>query len=198
MVGVLILMRLICYVLWDKRRKENHADLAKTLLICMCICVAGDSSGRKAEEETRISKTRWIYWLWIVHLYSVLHCAAEEESISSTVVGEQSKRGGGRWYLSQASKVLNFPEALLIKQIFLLPGSPCRHLLGQNKSGGNLSAAMIKLGLVALSWCRFFSEFPGSSHICQASFCTQNNATSFPKDGNLVLMDLGRVNNAHK
>lgn len=166
MVGVSILMRLICYVLWDKRRKRNHADLAKTELICMCICVARDSSGRKAEEEARISKTRWIYRLWIVHLYSILHCAAEEESISSTVSGEQSRRGGGRWYLSQASKVFNFPEAL-IKQMFLLSGSPCRHLLGQNKSGGNLSAAMIRAGLVALSWWRFFSEFPGSSHICQ-------------------------------
>lgn len=174
-----------------QKEKKNHADLAKTVLMCMCICVAGDSSGRKAEEEAKISKTRWIYRLWIVHLYSVLHCAAEEESISSTVVGEQSKRGGGRWYLSQASKVFNFPEAL-IKQMFLLPGSPCRHLLGQNKSGGNLSAAMIRVGLVALSCWRFFSEFPGSSHISQ----TRSNATSFPRDVNLILMDLGRVNDA--
>lgn len=62
-VDVLILMRLICYVLWDKRREKNHADLAKTVLICMCICVARDSSGRKAEEEARISKARWIYRL---------------------------------------------------------------------------------------------------------------------------------------
>lgn len=62
----------------------------------MCICVAGDSSGRKVEEEARISKTRLIYRLGIVHLYSILHCAAEEESGSGTVVGEQSKRGGGR------------------------------------------------------------------------------------------------------
>lgn len=60
MEGVLILMRLICYVLWDKKKK-NHAGLAKTVLICMCICVGRDSSGRKAEEEARISKTRWIY-----------------------------------------------------------------------------------------------------------------------------------------
>lgn len=193
-MGVLILMRLICYVLWDKRRGKNHADLAKTVLICMCICVARDSSGRKAEEEARISKTRWIYQLWIVHLYSVLHCAAEEESISSTVVGEQSKRGGGRWYLSQASKVFNFPEAL-IKQMFLLPGSPCRHLLGQNKSGGNLSAVMIRAGLVALSWCRFFF-WVSWEQPCLPS--TQSNATSFPKDGTLVLMDLGGLNNAHK
>lgn len=43
--------------------KKNHADLAKAVLKCMCICVAGDSSGRKAEEEARISKTRLIYWL---------------------------------------------------------------------------------------------------------------------------------------
>lgn len=43
--------------------EKNHADLAKAVLKCMCICVAGDSSGRKAEEEARISKTGLIYWL---------------------------------------------------------------------------------------------------------------------------------------
>lgn len=79
----------------EQKEGKNHADLAKTVLTCLCICVAGDSSGRKVEEEARISKTRWIYRLWIVHLYSIPHCAAEEESISSTMVGEQSKIGRG-------------------------------------------------------------------------------------------------------
>lgn len=43
--------------------ERNHADLAEAVLLRTCVCVAGDSSGRKAEEEAGISKTRLIYRL---------------------------------------------------------------------------------------------------------------------------------------
>lgn len=41
--------------------ERNHADLAKYFHVC--VFVAGDSSGRKAEEEAGISETRLIYRL---------------------------------------------------------------------------------------------------------------------------------------